>query len=178
MCADFGFDCRLFARRVTTSNISIEMGIENNMEAAENEPSNVDAPPKGKFVYILVLQLLIYIYCICHHQYFHNTCIWSNLTLRVWDPMGTESRTCINTKSCQQNPRWFHKKMDLLESHLWKVRGINVVLPIGSKKDEEEHQNPHFCNTRWNVKEIKLVWTKYWTHDKWNSKQFRNKTRY
>ena len=142
MCANFGFGWRVFGRRGIKSNISAKLKVENNMEAAENEPSNVDAPPKGKFVYILVLQLLIYIYCICHHQYFHNTCIWSNLTLRVWDPMGTESRTCINTKSCQQNPRWFHKKMDLLESHLWKVHGSIVVLPRGLKIEEVKHLTP------------------------------------
>ena len=66
MSANLGFGCKVFVSRGTKSNVFTTMKVENNIEAAkaktnevvnpmgEYEPSNVDAPPKGKFVYILV----------------------------------------------------------------------------------------------------------------------------
>ena len=36
-----------------------------------------------------------------------------------------------------ENPRWFHKKVDL-EAHLLKEHGIRTVLPRGLKIVEEE----------------------------------------
>ena len=66
MCPNFGFICRVFVRRGTKSNVSAKMETENNMEVAkvetnevanlipELEPSDFDAPPKGKLMYILV----------------------------------------------------------------------------------------------------------------------------
>ena len=55
----------------------------------------------------------------------------------VRDPMGIKCRVCIVAKSCQENPRWFHKKVDL-EAHLLKEHGIRTMLPRGLKIVEEE----------------------------------------
>ena len=55
----------------------------------------------------------------------------------VRDPMGIKCRICVAAKSCQENPRWFHKKVDL-EAHLLKEHGVRTVLPRGLKIVEEE----------------------------------------
>ena len=66
MCANFGFGCKIFVRRDIKSNVFDELEVRNNMDTAKTEtnedahhiskhkPLNVDAPPKGKFVYIIV----------------------------------------------------------------------------------------------------------------------------
>ena len=66
MCSNFNFSCIFFARRSIKSNISAKLENENIKEVAkaeinevaepipEQDPSDVDAPPKGKFEYILV----------------------------------------------------------------------------------------------------------------------------
>ena len=66
----------------------------------------------------------------------------------VRDPMGIKCRVCIVAKSCQENPRWFHKKVDL-EAHLLKEHGIRTVLPRGLKIVEEEEAfegSPRYFN--------------------------------
>ena len=48
----------------------------------------------------------------------------------VRDPMGIKCRVCIVAKSCQENPRWFHKKVDL-EAHLLKEHGLYMfIIPL------------------------------------------------
>ena len=66
MCANIGFGCKVFVSRGTKSNVFTTMKVENNIEAAkaktnevvnpmgEYEPSNVDAPLKGEFMYNIV----------------------------------------------------------------------------------------------------------------------------
>ena len=51
--------------------------------------------------------------------------------------MGTKSRICIASESCQQNPRCFHKKRNI-EAHLLKEHGIKTLLPRGLKIVKEK----------------------------------------
>ena len=62
--------------------------------------------------------------------------------------MGIKYRVCIVAKSCQENPQWFHKKVNL-EEHLLKEHGIRMVLPRGLKIVEEEEAfegSPRYFN--------------------------------
>ena len=81
----------------------------------------------------------------------------------VRDPMGIKCRVCIVAKSCQENPRWFHKKVDL-EAHLLKEHGIRIVLPRGLKIVEEEEAlegTPKYFNNYERERSIKRFFNAY-----------------